>query len=266
MKIHFFLRYTTQFGQSFSLTLSDGQQIALEYLNDEFWHASAEADPNAQPRLSYFYSLLDRNSHTQLESGPDRVLPLDAGITGALAVFDYFNPMGALANTFTTQPFQDIFFRENAGAARKMPGRYTHLLRVKAPLLGADELPCVLGHGLALRNWDTAAPLLMSAREGWWELALDLSEENFPLSYKYGIWNQRSQRFIGFEEGGNRTLYTPPTSAKPGEGLVLHHDNFARLPFRPWRGAGVAIPVFSLRSAQSFGVGEFSDLPASASN
>ncbi|MCC6461377.1 MAG: 4-alpha-glucanotransferase [Saprospiraceae bacterium] len=264
MKIHFFLRYTTQFGQSFSLSLSDGQQVALEYLNDEFWHGSAEADPIAHPQLGYFYSLQDRSGHVQLESGPNRLLPLDAGKTGPLAVFDYFNPMGALENTFTTQPFQDIFFRPNTSAARKTPGRYTHILRVKAPLLGADEVPCVLGHGLALRNWDTAAPLLLNAREGWWEIQLNLSEENFPLGYKYGIWNQRSQRFAGFEDGGNRTLYTPPVSLQPGEGLVLHHDNFARLPFQPWRGAGVAIPVFSLRSAQSFGVGEFTDLPALA--
>jgi 4-alpha-glucanotransferase len=33
------------------------------------------------------------------------------------------------------------------------------------------------------------------------------------------------------------------------------------LPWAPWRGAGVAIPVFSLRSEKSFGVGEFLDLP-----
>ena len=32
------------------------------------------------------------------------------------------------------------------------------------------------------------------------------------------------------------------------------------LPPEPWRGAGVAVPVFSLRSENSFGVGEFADL------
>ena len=34
----------------------------------------------------------------------------------------------------------------------------------------------------------------------------------------------------------------------------------ARLPVGHWRGAGVAVPVFSLRSEKSFGIGEFADL------
>ena len=42
---------------------------------------------------------------------------------------------------------------------------------------------------------------------------------------------------------------------------MIVNDGFARLPGAPWRGAGVAMPVFSLRSEKSFGVGEFLDLP-----
>ena len=41
---------------------------------------------------------------------------------------------------------------------------------------------------------------------------------------------------------------------------VIVNDGFVRLPASHWRGAGVAIPVFSLRSENSFGVGEFLDL------
>jgi 4-alpha-glucanotransferase len=41
----------------------------------------------------------------------------------------------------------------------------------------------------------------------------------------------------------------------------VHHDGFARFPVRRWKGAGVAIPVFSLRTHNSWGVGEFTDIP-----
>jgi 4-alpha-glucanotransferase len=41
---------------------------------------------------------------------------------------------------------------------------------------------------------------------------------------------------------------------------MIVNDGFARLPVEHWRGAGVAVPVFSLRSENSFGVGEFADL------
>ena len=65
--------------------------------------------------------------------------------------------------------------------------------------------------------------------------------------------------FIRFEDGANRVI-----SRKPGfplGGQVMVNDGFARLPLTSWRGAGVALPVFSLRTEKSFGVGEFSDLP-----
>jgi 4-alpha-glucanotransferase len=38
------------------------------------------------------------------------------------------------------------------------------------------------------------------------------------------------------------------------------NDGFILLPATTWKGAGVSIPVFSLRSKESFGVGEFADI------
>ena len=42
--------------------------------------------------------------------------------------------------------------------------------------------------------------------------------------------------------------------------LTIVHDGFIHLPNNTWRGAGVSVPVFSLRSKESFGCGEFMDL------
>ena len=42
--------------------------------------------------------------------------------------------------------------------------------------------------------------------------------------------------------------------------INILHDGFIHLPNNTWRGAGCAIPVFSLRSKKSFGTGEFTDL------
>ncbi len=290
MKVHFLLRYRTQFGESFSVALSDGKQVPMEYLSDEFWQAEAEIPSGSS---SYHYVLFDRQGDKKVEADPGRRLPAEKTHAAFVTVFDYFNPAGLVENTFATQPFANIFFREKADARLKLPARFTHVFRVKAPMLGAGEVPCLLGHGAALRNWDTAAPLLMrfaagKEGDGWWEARVDLSDENFPLAYKYGVWNLQTNRFMGFEEGTNRAIYAAPTPAPApkgrgdveeavvsrlpspsgegpevgleGPGLVVHHDNFARFPHTPWRGAGVAIPVFSLRGKNSFGTGEFTDL------
>ncbi len=59
-----------------------------------------------------------------------------------------------------------------------------------------------------------------------------------------------------FEEGENRWLHGDALMNT----LTILHDGFVHLPNTTWKGAGVVIPVFSLRSKNSFGVGEFTDL------
>jgi hypothetical protein len=58
------------------------------------------------------------------------------------------------------------------------------------------------------------------------------------------------------QEGDNRRADLSNVAA--GSLVVLGDENFR---FKGnWRGAGVAIPVFSLRSHSGFGVGEFPDI------
>ncbi len=62
---------------------------------------------------------------------------------------------------------------------------------------------------------------------------------------------------VRFEDGENRPVQR---ICKPMLNITIMHDGFVNCPFIRWRGAGVAMPVFSLRSVNSFGVGEFTDI------
>ncbi len=79
---------------------------------------------------------------------------------------------------------------------------------------------------------------------------------NFPLAYKYGVYNIKEESFVSYEKGNNRLVYDDAEKNK----VTVLHDGFIHLPNNTWKGAGVAIPVFSLRSKNSFGVGEFADI------
>ena len=65
------------------------------------------------------------------------------------------------------------------------------------------------------------------------------------------------KKLVRFEEGENRILQKNENETV----LTIIHDGFVQCPVVNWKGAGVAIPVFSLRSKKSFGVGEFTDIP-----
>ena len=76
------------------------------------------------------------------------------------------------------------------------------------------------------------------------------------MQYKYGVYDVEHAKFVRFEDGDNRILHDAVAPKKH----TIVNDGFVRLPADTWKGAGVAIPVFSLRSENSFGVGEFADL------
>jgi 4-alpha-glucanotransferase len=105
-------------------------------------------------------------------------------------------------------------------------------------------------------NWSKESPILMTLEGNWWTVKVNLSNEKLPIAYKYGVYDLRKKEFVAFEGGDNRMLYDGQVQKQ----VTILHDGFVRLSNTSWKGAGVAIPVFSLRTARSFGVGEFTDL------
>ena len=79
-----------------------------------------------------------------------------------------------------------------------------------------------------------------------------------PLEYKFLVWDNDSRQPLYWESDENRILSLVPQ--KQGETVVISGLYFRdSLPL--WRCAGSVIPVFSLRSEKSFGVGDLGDLP-----
>src|SRR5690606_13043345 len=83
-----------------------------------------------------------------------------------------------------------------------------------------------------------------------------LEENEWLATYKYGIYNLKQKRFTGYEQGENRIIQ----KFEVEKGVTIINDGFINYPFTAWKGAGVCIPVFSLRSKKSFGIGEFTDI------
>ncbi|RYZ21316.1 MAG: 4-alpha-glucanotransferase [Chitinophagaceae bacterium] len=264
MKIDFYLRFHTRYGQALSvsgnlLSLGGGDGAAalpMRFLNQDFWHASIEVDTDQNESLHYHYIFTNEHGEQMLDAEKDRVVAIAKKDTDHLVLIDTWNYAGEYENSFFTAPFREVFFNNGGSPRVRKAKRYTHQFRVKAPLLGPQECVCLLGDGPALGNWDSEAPVLLERSGDWWSVKLDLTGATFPVTYKYGVYNFRKAHFAYYEEGDNRSLPGIDTSGS----LSIAHDGFVRLPNTTWKGAGIAIPVFSLRSQNSFGVGEFADL------
>eukprot|EP00184_Porphyridium_aerugineum_P006631 CAMPEP_0184698596 /NCGR_PEP_ID=MMETSP0313-20130426/5162_1 /TAXON_ID=2792 /ORGANISM="Porphyridium aerugineum, Strain SAG 1380-2" /LENGTH=962 /DNA_ID=CAMNT_0027157559 /DNA_START=424 /DNA_END=3312 /DNA_ORIENTATION=+ len=78
--------------------------------------------------------------------------------------------------------------------------------------------------------------------------------KEMDFEYKYTIYDGKDN-LIFREKGTARKMIRP----KDDKCHFLNVDETFEY-LKPWKGAGVAVPVFSLRSEQSMGVGEFLDL------
>lgn len=254
MKVEFYLRFRTSFGQSLSIRfLNDAgaEPRSMEFLNEEFWYAACEADKT--DALHYQYIFTTEHGEQIPEAEKDRKVSLDKATRPKLVLVDTWNDGSNRENAFYTTPFREVLFKSSSFRSRAAKNP-THTFRVKAPLLEPYETVCLLGNTAALHAWNTAEPLLLEKKGDWWQVQLDLSGTDEPLTYKYGIWNHKKESFAGFESGANRLLPLQPDTH------IVAQDGFMHLPQRTWKGAGVSIPVFSLKSEKSFGIGEFTDL------
>lgn len=266
MKLQFFLRYRSGYGQSLwlsgnikSMGSSEPEKaLAMTYLNEEFWIISLDIKKN-DFKKNICYKYFVKNEDGSIFHDWENNRCIDASFDSFKEIFltDTWNAAGAFENTFYTVPFTETLLRENftKGKAKQVKNP-THVFKVKAPLLEKDEVMCLLGSGKKLGSWNEAKPILLERENNWWTASLDLSGTGFPCAYKYGIYNLQEKKFKHYEGGNNRLLIGDAASKK----LTVVHDGFAHLTNTSWKGAGVAIPVFSLKSENSLGVGEFSDI------
>ena len=160
-------------------------------------------------------------------------------------------------SAFYSSAFSDVIFRRPDGSSFRNPrtedqpsGNVSFI--VAAPEVRTDQSVGIVGTGKVLGNWDKVL-LLSDALAPWWSTTLNLQE---PVEYKFVIVDTKTKKILVWEEGPNHFFAeVPPTGTK----LVIA-DIQPRFNTVPWRGAGIAVPVFALRTEDSFGVGEFNDI------
>lgn len=271
IQITFYLQYTTHFGQNLFIIGNHpklgNQQIEravpMHYLNEDFWEVSIpfRIDEIPQEGIIYHYILKNEDGTISYDWGNDKKI-IPAFIKKAtLRIEDAWNYAGYFENAFYTEPFQEILLPKNVTVQSvfKLNATTTHLIRVKAPLLQANETICLCGESDAFNHWNTDKPILLKREidEAVFFLQLKLPAVQTSLAYKFGVYNTQLKKFVRFENGRNRIMHLGKTNS---DELTIINAGFAVLPNNTWKGAGIAIPVFSLKSAESFGVGEFEDL------
>lgn len=265
MTVTFYLRFSTKPGQQLFISGDSDflgsdvldNAIALQYHNEQFWRITFEADAkDYTEEITYRYLLQFEDGSKIVEGENHRTLLFSKYKAKTFDVYDIWNHAGTIDNVFYTQPFTEVLLPKTETAKpAKIPASVSHEFKVKAPLLKKNEAIFITGSGKPLADWDMTKPVLLAKEGAWHTVRLNLSQEKFPVTYKYGVYNTKTKTVQQYENGRNRFITVDQTPKK----ITIQNDGFINLN-AVWKGAGVAIPVFSLRSKNSFGVGEFTDL------
>lgn len=264
MKLHFYVRFHTEVGQSLYISGNieelgnshPARAFRMNWLNNDYWQATVEADVAAPIKIRYKYVLAYDDGYRVMEWENDKEADIRKAGGEEIQLVDSWSYAGEYENAFFTAPFQQTLLKENETRFKPTVQKgFTHIFKVKAPLLQKNEVICLCGSSPALGDWKPEDAVLLGRDGNWFSAKVNIPRESLPLFYKYGVYNVKEKALVRYEDGDNRFLFGDALNK-----ITILHDGFAHLPNNTWRGTGVALPVFSLRSKNGFGTGEFTDL------
>lgn len=233
--------------------------------NELIWRGSIDVPTKFGCEYSY-YVVDDSRNVLRSEMGKKRKLLLSETVQDGESVelHDLWQT-GSDTLPFTSA-FKDVIFRHSFSLEVERPLGVLHNkldkgesilvnFRICCPNIEEGTSVYVIGSSLKLGQWKVQDGLKLSyAGDSTWQADCVMPKSDFPLKYKYCKYG-KSENFSP-ETGSNRELCFDTLNGQPR--YVILSDGMMRE--MPWRGAGMAIPMFSVRSEEDLGVGEFLDL------
>ncbi|HCT94057.1 MAG: hypothetical protein A2X19_04310 [Bacteroidetes bacterium GWE2_39_28] len=274
MLVKFHINCHTKYGQEIVLDIhnvygekNSGQLMTskMNYIDGD-WNCEVPADDILS--LKYRYRLLEANSLDLNEAGCDRALILPEGLQindalpfnsnvlsnekDQLEVWDEWRHYDDHTPFYATA-FTEVLFRRYR-SKKSLNGNL--MINVYALNLSDNEIVVIAGNCKILGDWDESQAVeLHHIGGGLWNGCFDKGELPEKLEYKFLIQLRNSEGVRNtWEEGFNRIYINESNKVS-----VINH-NRVNIPAKTPRIAGTSIPVFSLRSNDSCGIGDFGDL------
>lgn len=257
MTIKFNLNYKARWGQTVCLLIykNDADFIEKEMTcaSEAEWTIEISIEQGTK-LLQYRYCIKENNAICQFEFDGIRKQKIPANAK-KIDFQDYWRrPNGD--SPFNTIAFTDVFFRRKKIPAQKPKADDNFTLQLRCPQMEPNRHFAIIGNQDALGNWDVSKKIRLDEKDfPIWSISLNTTDLKFPLEYKYLIVDTKTDKVLAWGGGPNRRV----ENADSDKLTIVTDENFIRTT-PSWKTAGVAIPVFSLRSEESFGTGDFMDL------
>jgi len=261
MRIVLNIEYQTTFGEELAVNiLLDGktEQHKMGTLDGCHWMCELSKAVKTNTHIDYYYSVMRGDEETRHEwlTMPHRLEFV--AVKGAhYTTYDHWIDIPEDAFLYSSAFTECVAARERKMSPESEFAK-TVRIKVRAPQLRFFERLAIMGAGDTFGNWEAKRAIDMYEHEAnEWVISLDADTLPQTIEFKFVGLDEEVDVTPLWENGENRTVTLP--QLEQGE-VVVYELSQAFFPIFPWRAAGTVIPIFSLRSKGSFGVGDFGDL------
>ena len=225
------------------------------------WEGNIFLPYNEDGEIEYKYFIRRPDGSPYWENGVNRKLKYSGKNYTTMVYTDSWRSSGDPSSALLTDAFQKVVFRRPAKKAQPFHPVSDCCVRfqIRAPRIDADSVMAVLGSTKELGKWEPTKCVVMDDTEfPLWSVDVPVPADGkvHDIEYKFAIVDAKTKKILTNEDGFNRTV---SATGRKGYMTVITEEGF-RYPVGQYKAAGIAIPVFSLRSNECLGVGEFNDI------
>lgn len=260
MTVQFNIEYKAMFGEQIVVNIQteEGElKLPLETTDGERW-ACDWCVESPEKTYTYYYSVEREGRAVKTEwLMIKHQLEVNAKKAAAYTLYDHWKTMPEDAFLYSSA-FTDCINHQVPQVMKPETGSKIVRLIVRAPQLRDGERLGVLGADKALGAWDVQKILPMTQHTyNEWVADIDATHlEGSHLEFKFVAFRNAKNELL-WENSMNRTVDLP--EMKAGE-LVSYELDQASFALYNRKLAGTQVPVFSLRTRKSAGIGDFGDL------
>lgn len=260
MTVQFNIKYKVMFGEQIvaNIQTEEGElKLPLETTDGERWVCDWCVE-SPEKSYTYYYSVEREGRAVKTEwLMIKHQLDVNAKKAAVYTLYDHWKAMPEDAFLYSSA-FTDCINHQAPQEMKPETGSKIVRLVVRAPQLRDGERLGVLGADKALGAWDVQKILPMTQHTyNEWVADIDATHlEGSHLEFKFVAFRNAKNELL-WENSMNRTVDLP--EMKAGE-LVSYELDQASFALYNRKLAGTQVPVFSLRTRKSAGIGDFGDL------
>lgn len=260
MTVQFNIEYKAMFGEQIVVNIQteEGElKLPLETTDGERWVCDWCVE-SPEKSYTYYYSVEREGRAVKTEwLMIKHQLEVNAKKAAVYTLYDHWKAMPEDAFLYSSA-FTDCINHQVPQVMKPETGSKIVRLIVRAPQLRDGERLGVLGADKALGAWDVQKILPMTQHTyNEWVADIDATHlEGSHLEFKFVAFRNAKNELL-WENSMNRTVDLP--EMKAGE-LVSYELDQASFALYNRKLAGTQVPVFSLRTRKSAGIGDFGDL------